>query len=312
MLGWYAADVASRRLGAAIKANPSRGGDAKLTGLQARWPGCRMVDEEVEHRVSSQSAFTEEGLTKPARILLADDMSLFRSALRLLIDSHETLEVVAEAATGKEAIERCHFLRPDLVLMDIRMPEIDGITATRQIKRELPSTVVMVLTAFDDPDTLLEALEAGACGCILKDTPAQQFACAIREALCGESPMNQELAKQLLLHLVDTKKAGGGTSARRLMGEHSETTVLETLTARERETLKLMTKGKTNSDIARTLFISLSTAKQHVRHVIAKLGVSDRTQAAVKAIELGLLVEHERQWEPSQPILPLQRTFKCV
>ena len=243
--------------------------------------------------MSSHSAFSGEGLAEPSRILVADDHPLFRSALRQLLCRHEDLEVVAEAATGKQAIEQCHLLRPDLVLMDIGMPEMDGITATQRIKEELPSTVVLILTAFEEPDYLLEAIKVGAAGYVLKHTPEQQLACAIRATLRGESPLNEGLAEQLLLRLVEEQKAEGLAPSRRLSGEHTETTVLAKLTAREVETLRLLVKGQTNRDIARNLAISLSTAKQHVRHVIAKLGVSDRTQAAVKAIELGLHVEHE-------------------
>jgi DNA-binding NarL/FixJ family response regulator len=244
--------------------------------------------------MGSHSAFSGGGLAKPWRILVADDHPLFRSALRQLLCRHEDLEVVAEAATGKQAIEQCHLLRPDLVLMDIGMPEMDGITATQRIKEGLPNTVVLILTALEEPDYLLEAIKVGAAGYVLKHTPEQQLAYVVRATLRGESPLNEGLAKQLLLRLAEEQKAGGLAPPRRLPpGEHPQRKALAELTAREVETLRLLVKGRTNRDIARNLAISLSTAKQHVRHVIAKLGVSDRTQAAVKAIELGLHVEHE-------------------
>ena len=246
--------------------------------------------------MSTHSAFTGGGLATLFRILIADDHPLLRSALRQLLCSHADLEVIAEATTGKEAVEQCHLLRPDLVLMDIRMPEMDGITATQRIKEGLPSTVVLILTASEEPDYLLEAIRVGAAGYVLKHTPEHQLASTVRATLRGGSPLNEGLAKQLLLRLAEEQNAGSLAPPRRLPpGRHPQRKALEELTAREVETLRLLAKGQTTRDIARNLSISLSTAKQHVRHVIAKLGVSDRTQAAVKAIELGLHVEHERR-----------------
>jgi DNA-binding NarL/FixJ family response regulator len=243
--------------------------------------------------MNSQEDFTEVATAEPWRILIADDHPLFRSALRQLLSRHVDLEVIAEAATGKEAVELCRLVRPDLVLMDIGMPKMDGNTATRQIKQELPSTAVLILTASENLDYLLEALEAGAAGYVLKHVPEQQVASAIRQTLAGESPLNQKLANQLLLRLVEEKKAGKHASLKTLSREHPEPRALEELTPREGEVLRHLIKGQANREIAKNLSISLSTAKQHVQHIIAKLGVSDRTQAVVKAIELGLHAGYE-------------------
>ncbi len=228
--------------------------------------------------------------TTPARILIADDHELVRDGFRRMLGYEEDLEVVGEARDGREAVELCRRLDPDLVLMDVRMPEMDGLEATRAIKAEHPSVGVLVVTTYDNPDYLLEAIKAGAAGYVLKDAPNRQLTNAIRRSLEGESPLNQELASQLIRRLADeaTQPAQQepppsaveeGTVAQPLRAE---------LTSREVEVLKLVTRGKTNQEIAEGLFISKATAKVHVRRVIAKLGVSDRTKAVVRALELGL------------------------
>ena len=176
----------------------------------------------------------------------------------------------------------CRRLEPDLVLMDVRMPEMDGITATRQIKREQPGISVLMVTMHENPDYLLEALDAGGAGYVLKDTPADRLINAVRRTLDGESPLNQELATRLLRQLAEEKQhdQDHGPSQRREPLE-------DALTPREKEVLGLLTTGQTNQEIAHTLTISKGTAKVHVERIIRKLGVSDRTQAAVRAIELG-------------------------
>src|SRR5215203_3594165 len=140
------------------------------------------------------------------RLVLADDHHLLRRGFRSLLGGEPGLEVVGEASTGQEAIELCRRLEPDLVLMNVRMPEMDGITATRQIKREQPSISVLMVTMHENPDYLLEALEAGAAGYVLKDAPADRLLDAVRSTLSGESPLNQELAAQLLRRLAEERK----------------------------------------------------------------------------------------------------------
>jgi DNA-binding NarL/FixJ family response regulator len=167
--------------------------------------------------------------------------------------------------------------------MDVRMPEMDGITATRQIKRDHPGVSVLMVTMHENPDYLLEALDAGAAGYVLKDAPAERLINAVFRTLDGESPLNQELATRLLRQLAEEKqhKPHPGES------KHVEP-LDDALTPRETEVLGLVTTGQTNQEIAQTLTISKGTAKVHVERIIRKLGVSDRTQAAVRAIELGV------------------------
>jgi DNA-binding NarL/FixJ family response regulator len=216
------------------------------------------------------------------RLVLADDHHLLRRGFRSLLSGEPGLEVVGEVSTGLEAIEICRRLVPDLVLMDIRMPEMDGITATRQIKREQPGVSVLMVTMHENPDYLLEALDAGAAGYVLKDAPADRLINAVRRTLDGESPLNQELATRLLRQLAEEKQHSlYPTPSKR----HEP--LEDALTPRETEVLGLLTTGQTNQQIAQTLTISKGTAKVHVEHIIRKLGVSDRTQAAVRAIELG-------------------------
>jgi DNA-binding NarL/FixJ family response regulator len=216
------------------------------------------------------------------RLVLADDHHLLRRGFRSLLMGEPGLEVVGEASTGLEAIELCRRLVPDLVLMDVRMPEMDGITATRRIKDEQPGVSVLMVTMHENPDYLLEALDAGAAGYVLKDAPAERLINAVHRTLDGESPLNQELATRLLRQLAEEKQDTPSHTPPR----HHEP-LEEALTPRETEVLELLTTGQTNQQIAQTLTISKGTAKVHVERIIRKLGVSDRTQAAVRALELG-------------------------
>jgi DNA-binding NarL/FixJ family response regulator len=222
-----------------------------------------------------------------SRIVVADDHPLFRSALRRVLGARSDLEVVGEASDGQEAVELCRRLRPELVLMDVWMPEMDGLEATRAIKGELPRTIVMMLTALEDPNHLSEALKAGAAGYVLKSAPITEIIDSVRKVLAGESPLNQEVATRLLMRLVEER------SREEIVQE--EESLPESLAPRETEVLRLTARGCTNQQIARNLLISVSTVKKHVHSVISKLGVSDRTQAAVRAVELGVLVERGRE-----------------
>jgi NarL family two-component system response regulator LiaR len=215
----------------------------------------------------------------PARILIADDHDLVREGLRAVLNGEADLEVVGEAKDGQEALKMCRSLKPDLVLMDVRMPKSDGLEATRAIKEQMPKVSVVMVTMHENPDYLLEAIRAGAAGYILKDAEGERLVGAVRRTLSGESPLEEELAMRLLRSLVREKEQS--------LGPPSEPLAL-TLTAQEREVLRLLALGQTNRQIAQSLLYSVSTVKAHVRSTISKLGVSDRTQAAVRAIQLGL------------------------
>jgi DNA-binding NarL/FixJ family response regulator len=196
-------------------------------------------------------------------------------------------------------LQMCRELRPDLILMDVRMPRMDGLEATRAIKAESPEIAVLVVTAHEGEDYLLEAVRAGAAGYVLKDAPKQQMLGAVRRVLSGESPINQELAMRVLRRLseehVSEKELFHEPSA-----EKREEPLAEPLTARELDVLRLLCEGKTNREISHELHLSLSTVKGHLERLIAKLQVSDRTQAAVKAIDL-CLVEPESKESSGSP-----------
>lgn len=222
----------------------------------------------------------------PARVLLADDHELLRRGLRSLIASAPDLEVVGEASNGREAVELCQNLRPDVILMDVTMPVLNGIEATREIKDDHPEINVLVLTIHDEPVYLFEALEAGASGYVLKDTAAERLLSAVRRTLAGESPLDEELAMELFRRLLSRPET--------MSDPVPEPPPERSLTLRETEVLRLLALGHTNRQIARSLTISHGTAKVHVAHIIRKLGVSDRTQAAVRAFELNLLAPDHR------------------
>src|SRR5829696_2967222 len=211
----------------------------------------------------------------PARIIIVDDHALARESLQDMLADEPELEIVGKAANGLEALTLCSRLQPDLVLMDVRMPRLDGLEATRKVKHE-------------NPDYLLEALRAGAAGYVLKDAPREEVVTAVWQALGGESPLDPELAARLLRRLAaeEKERVEAPRSAR---GQRERMPHFEPLTPREEEVLELMKLGHTNRQIARELVISPGTAKNHVEHIIQKLMVSDRTQAVVKALELGIL-----------------------
>jgi DNA-binding NarL/FixJ family response regulator len=221
-----------------------------------------------------------------ARLVVVDDHDVVRSGLRAILSVHEWLEVVGEAANGREAVELCRRVRPDLILMDVRMPDVDGLAATREIKRQFDDVKVLILTTHENEDYLLEAIRAGAAGYTLKDAPAQQLVTAIRKVLEGEPTLNRTLATKLLNRLATEAPK---PSAEPPVERRSEAKLLEPLTARELEVLRLIAQGHSNRQIAEELVISLGTAKNHVEHVRLKLETSDRTQAVVRALELGLI-----------------------
>lgn len=215
---------------------------------------------------------------------IVDDHELARASLQNMLSDEPDIEIVGEAANGRQALLLCSRLRPDLILMDVRMPEMDGLAATQELKQRYPETIVMMLTMHENPDYLLEALKAGAAGYVLKDAPQEDIIEAVWRVRNGESALDPELAARLLRRLASEGEMRRGTIA-----PHGHVHDVEPLTPRELEVLELMRLGRTNRQIAEELAISLGTSKNHVEHVIAKLGVSDRTQAVVKALELGIL-----------------------
>jgi DNA-binding NarL/FixJ family response regulator len=210
----------------------------------------------------------------PKRLVIVDDHDLARAGLASLLASEPRLKVVGEATTGREALALCRRERPDVVLMDVRMPDLDGLAATRAIKQDCPETSVIIVTMHENADYLLEALRAGAAGYVLKGATKQELLNTVSRVVAGEAVISSDLANQLLRRLVRADQLAPAIR----------------LTAREHDVLRLLVQGQTNGQIARQLRVSLSTAKAHVEHILDKLGVSDRTQAAVRALELGLVV----------------------
>jgi len=219
-----------------------------------------------------------------ARILIADDHALARAGLGAMLALESDLAVVGEARDGAEALRLCRQLRPDLVLMDARMPGLDALAATRAIKAELPTIAVIVVTVHQDPDALLRALRAGAAGYVLKDATQPQLVAAIRQLLRQEFLVHPGLMGELLGRLAaETPPAGRAAPPK----------WSERLTPRELCVLRLLARGRTNREIAAALRVATGTVKVHVEHILAKLDASDRTQAAVRAVELGLIPPDE-------------------
>lgn len=229
-----------------------------------------------------------------SRILIADDHPLFRRGFAAILSAERELKVVGEAKDGQEAVRMCGELRPDLVVMDISMPNMDGIEATGEVKERCPKAVVLVVTAHEDENLMLKAIRAGAVGFFLKGKDPTQLIGAVREALEGESPMDSKLAGRLLRRLAVEEGNPDGSSEPLVKGQ-AKAPLPVSLSPRELEVLGRVAEGKTNRLIAQELHMSLSTTKRHLERIVAKLGVSDRTQAAVKAIELGVLRESVRR-----------------
>jgi len=224
-----------------------------------------------------------------ARVLIADDHALLRAGMRAMLAGEPDIEVVGEAADGREAVDLCEELRPDLVLMDVGMPKMDGMEATREIKARHPAVSVLVVTAHPSPDYVLDAVRAGAAGYLLKTATRDEIFDAVRSVLRNEFPLDKELTAHLIQRLAQEaapQQGSAGPAARR------RAEAPDILTVREKEVLRLLAVGKTNRAIAQEMHLSLSTVKRHIERIIAKLGVSDRTQAAVRAAELGLLDPH--------------------
>lgn len=211
-------------------------------------------------------------------VLLADDQALVRGGFRLILDAQEDVQVVGEAEDGRAAIERARALRPDVVLMDVRMPVLDGIAATRTIVAEALARRVLVLTTFDEDEVVYEAMKAGASGFLLKTAPPARLVEGVRTVAEGDALLAPTVTRRLVERFVAGPPPGQAVPP-----------ALEELTGREREVLLLIARGRSNGEIARTLFVGEATVKTHVNRVLSKLGLRDRVQVVVLAYECGLV-----------------------
>jgi DNA-binding NarL/FixJ family response regulator len=213
----------------------------------------------------------------PIRILLVDDQSLFREGLRTLLSVQTGFDIVGEATNGEEALRLAATLRPDIVLMDVRMPVLDGVAATRMLRGILPTCRIIVLTTFDDDEYVFDALRAGAIGYLLKDAPSEKLYEAIRAGARGESFLQPAVAAKVVAEF-----------ARLVEKPHiPQQALADPLSEREREVLRLVAEGASNREIANRLVIAEGTVKNHVTNILSKLSVTDRTQAALNAHEIG-------------------------
>jgi DNA-binding NarL/FixJ family response regulator len=212
-------------------------------------------------------------------VLIVDDQALVRAGFRMILDAEEDIDVAGEAANGREAVEEARRLRPDVVLMDVRMPEVDGIEATRRLLADGGAEPkVVMLTTFDMDEYVYDALRAGASGFLLKDVPPEQLVDGIRAVARGDALLAPSVTRRVIQEFVRRPPRSVGT----------QPLELAELTARELEVLKLIARGLSNSEIAKELFVSETTVKTHVAHVLTKLDVRDRVQAVVLAYECGL------------------------
>jgi DNA-binding NarL/FixJ family response regulator len=214
------------------------------------------------------------------RILIADDQSLVRTGFRMILDAEPDLDVVGEAVDGREAVDKARAAKPDVILMDIRMPELDGIEATRRIiadaGEEAPK--ILMLTTFDLNEYVYEALRAGASGFLLKDVPAEQLADGVRVVAAGEALLAPSVTRRLLAEFAQVRPRDAAPPP-----------AFEELTPRELEVFRLIARGMSNAEVAQELIVSETTVKTHVARVLMKLGLRDRIQAVVLAYETGLV-----------------------
>ena len=214
-------------------------------------------------------------------VLIADDQALVRAGFRMILEAEEDLDVVGEAADGREAVEEARRLRPDVVLMDVRMPDVDGIEATRRLLDDGGTDAkIVMLTTFDMDEYVYDALRAGASGFLLKDVPPEQLVAGIRAVASGDALLAPSVTRRVIEEFVRRPPDSVRTAP----------TELAELTARELEVLKLVARGLANAEIAKELFISETTVKTHVAHILMKLELRDRVQAVVFAYESGLVL----------------------
>jgi DNA-binding NarL/FixJ family response regulator len=211
------------------------------------------------------------------RVLLVDDDDLMRAGLKAVLSSDSTIEVVGEASDGRVAVERTRTLRPDLVLMDVRMPDLDGISATREVLAVLPEVKVVILTTFEEDDYIFGALNAGASGFLLKRTRPEELIGGIHTVAAGDSLLSPSVTRRVIDRMAGEPAPAVARSKR-----------LETLTPREREVLELVARGLSNGEIAASLVVEESTVKTHVKRILMKLRLRDRVQAVIFAYESGV------------------------
>ena len=212
------------------------------------------------------------------RVLIADDQALVRGGFRLILDAQQDIEVVGEASDGREALVQARELAPDVVLMDIRMPELDGLEATRRLLSRDGDCRVLILTTFDLDEYVYEAMKAGASGFLIKDVRPEQLAEAVRVVSSGEALLAPVITRRLIEQFVSRPRPSPGAPHQ-----------LEELSERELEVLKLIARGCSNDEIAVELFVTRATVKTHVTHILTKLRIRDRVQAVVLAYESGLV-----------------------
>jgi DNA-binding NarL/FixJ family response regulator len=212
------------------------------------------------------------------RVLVADDQSMVRAGFRMLLADEQDIEVVAEAENGREAVEKTARFNPDVILMDIRMPELDGLEATRRILAEDNGARILILTTFDLDEYVYEALSAGASGFVLKDDSPEQLLAAIRTVAAGDALLSPTVTKKVIKQFARHPRPAPPKE----LGELSE---------RERDVFRLMAEGMSNSEIGQALFISETTVKTHVTHILQKLNLRDRVQAVVLAYQTGVFEE---------------------
>lgn len=213
------------------------------------------------------------------RLLLVDDQRLLRDGLRTLLDLEPDLHVVGEAGNGQEALDAYAALRPDVVLMDVRMPLLDGVEATRRLRSQWPDARVIILTTFDDDEYVFEGLRAGALGYLLKDVSVEELADSIRTVMAGGVLIEPSVARKVVAEFARLAAAPARPAA----------VLEEPLSEREQEILQLLAQGMTNREIAQQLFLAEGTVKNYVTNILGKIGARDRTQAALRAHELGIL-----------------------
>jgi DNA-binding NarL/FixJ family response regulator len=209
------------------------------------------------------------------RVLVADDQSMVRAGFRMLLSGEEDIDVVAEASNGLEAVEKAKRFQPSVVLMDIRMPELDGLEATRRILAAEEAARILILTTFDLDEYVYEALKAGASGFVLKDDPPEQLIAAVRTVAAGDALLSPTITKRVIKEFVRTPRPAPPKE-------------LDELTARERDVLRLIAAGLSNAEIGKELYIGDTTVKTHVTHILQKLNLRDRVQLVALAYQTGL------------------------
>ena len=217
-------------------------------------------------------------MRRPVRVLVVDDDDLIRAGLRAVLSSDASVDVIGEATDGRDAAARAERLRPDVVLMDVRMPHVDGISATRDILASTPDVRVLVVTTFEDDEYVFGALNAGASGFLLKRTPPEELISAIHTVAAGEALLSPSVTRRVVDHMAKRAAVGAPDEQR-----------LEELTPRERDVLELLGRGMSNREIAHALTVEESTVKTHVKRILMKLGLRDRVHAVILAYETGFI-----------------------